>query len=169
LLKNFDAYDFAALGGAAAVPAIRTMTHWLWRRRLDWIGVFAVLGFAVEFAVAGLLGGNTFMLKTRAAILTGPLGVVLLLSALIRKPLLVALLQLIRPSALLQSGALDRLSNDPAARRKVSLAFAILGAVLAVHATIAISLAIVLPAEAFLVASKAVNWTVVGLALGSLW
>lgn len=169
LLVHFGESDFVALAGAAAIPALWTIAMWLWRRRVDWIGMVAVLGFAIELAIAALLGGNSFLLKTRAAVLTGPLGLVLLVSALIGKPLLVPLLQLVRPAALVRSGALERLSSDPAARRRASLATAILGAVLFVHASIAIALALILPTETFLVASKAANWALAGVALGLLW
>jgi intracellular septation protein A len=169
LLIHFGVSDFMALAAAAAIPAVWTVGLWLWRRRLDWIGLFAVLVLAVELAVAALLGGNTFLLKTRAAVLTGPLGIVLLVSALIGRPLLLPLLQWMRPAAMERSGALARLSHDAAAHRKIAQATAVLGAVLFVHAAIAITLALTLSSESFLIASKAANWIFVGIAVGALW
>jgi uncharacterized membrane protein len=168
LLIRLGVADFAALAGAAAIPAIWTIAHWLWRRRVEWIGLFAVLGFAIELAVAALLGGNSLLLKTHAAVLTGPLGLVLLASAWIGRPLLLPLLQRARPETLARSGALARLSSDPAAKRRLSLATAIIGAVLAVHAAVVIALACALPTASFLLVSKAANWILGGAAIGLL-
>ncbi|MGB6535408.1 MAG: VC0807 family protein [Xanthobacteraceae bacterium] len=168
LLTHLRAGDFAALAGAAAVPALWTMALWLWRRRVDWIGLFAFVLFAVELVVAALLGGNELLLKTRAAVLTGPLGLVLLVSALIGRPLLLPILRWRRPAAMVRSGALDRLAHDPAAHRRVVQATAIVGAVLFVHAALEIALALSLPTESFLIASKAANWTLAAVAIGLL-
>lgn len=169
LLRNAGFSDFRALAVGTAIPISSTIGQWLWSRRIDWIGIAAVLGFATEVAIAGWLGGNTFLLKTRAAVLTGPAGVVLLASAALRRPLLVPLLRLLRPPVLARSGALERLSNDPVARRRVNLATALLGAILAVHAAVTIGLALLLPTGSFLLASKAVNWTLGGAAIVAVW
>ena len=53
LLRPLLASDIVALAFAAAVPALRTLALWVWRRRVDWIGLHAVLGFGL--ALAGYL------------------------------------------------------------------------------------------------------------------
>jgi hypothetical protein len=164
LLIHYGASDVEALAAGTAIPSIWTVVFWIWRRHVDWIGLFAVLGFAIEFTVAVFLGGSSFLLKTRGAVLTGPIGVVLLTSALIGKPLLIPILRLIRPADLVRPGVMDRLSG-PEAHRKISLATAIFGLVLASHAAIGISLALVLPTETFLIASKIANWALAGIAV----
>jgi len=169
MLRHGGVDDFRALAAGAAIPLASTVGQWLWRRRIDWIGVAAVVGFATEVAIAALLGGNTFLLKTRAAVLTGPAGLVLLASAAAGRPLLVPLLRLLRPAAPVRSGALQRISHDPAARRRITIATALVGAVLAVHAALAITLALLLPSEAFLLVSKGANWTLAGVALAAMW
>jgi hypothetical protein len=169
LLIHLGFGDFAALASGAAIPLLWTIALWLVRRHVDWIGLIAILAFAVEFAVAAFFGGNSFLLKTRAAVLTGPFGLVLLGSALVGKPLLLPLLQRAWPAAMERSGVLARLSSDAAARRRITQATALVGAVLAIHAAIEITLALTLPSGSFLIASKAANWTLVGIALGLLW
>jgi ABC-type uncharacterized transport system permease subunit len=76
---------------------------------------------------------------------------------------------LLRPPVLARSGALEKLANDPRARLRITIATAIIGAVMTVHAAIAITLAILPSTEAFLLASKAVNWTLAGAALAAVW
>jgi len=94
---------------------------------------------------------------------------VLLASAALGRPLLLPLLRLLRPPALVRSGALQKLSHDPVARRRITLATALVGTILAVHGALAIALALTLPTEAFLLTSKAVNWTLAGLVLAAAW
>jgi hypothetical protein len=154
---------FVALAAAAGVPAVWTAAVFVWRRRVDWIGLVSVLAFAVEAAIAALLGGSTLMLEIRGAVLTGPFGLVLIVSALIDKPLLVPILRLIRPEAVTQ------LAAGPAMHSKTRWATAIVGAALAVHATATLVLALSLPTGAFLIASRIANWTLAGIGLALLW
>jgi hypothetical protein len=57
-----------------AVPAVRTIAQWVWRRRVDWVGVLAVLGFAVSLVASippfswaiALAGGAVHTIGSRA-------------------------------------------------------------------------------------------------------
>ena len=88
LLRPLLASDAAALAIAAAIPALRTLALWFFRRRVDWIGAHAVLGFGLALALTVLLAGDVFLLKVHGPLLIGILGLVLLVSVVIRKPLL---------------------------------------------------------------------------------
>src|SRR5919205_1145456 len=93
LVHPLLATDASALAIAGAVPALRTLTLWLWRRRVDYIGVYAIVGFAIACAAAALSGGNGFLLKVHGSLLSGTIGVVCLLSVLIGQPVLLSFLQ----------------------------------------------------------------------------
>jgi hypothetical protein len=95
------------------IAADYTMALWIWRRRVDWIGVHAVLGFAMACAISALLGGNALLLKVHGSLLTGTVGLVLLISVVVGRPLLLPLLQAFMHSDLKQSSALEkRASNE---------------------------------------------------------
>jgi hypothetical protein len=169
LLNHLGIDDFVALGSAAAIPASWTALHLAWRGRIEWIGVFAVLGFLFQLVFGMLLGGSTFLLKTKASVLTGPIGLVLLISAALDKPLLVPVLRLLGPAELQNSGVLEKLSSDRLLRRRITGATIILGGVLVLHAASAIVFALTLSTTTFLIVSKLFNWSLIGAALGVVW
>ena len=53
-----------ALVAGAAVPVAYTAGIWLWRRRLDAIGVFAIVCFAIGLLLVVATGGNELVFKT---------------------------------------------------------------------------------------------------------
>lgn len=53
LLRSIYSNDAVALAIAGAIPAVRTLTILIWRRRVDWIGVLGVLGLTIGFTVCG--------------------------------------------------------------------------------------------------------------------
>jgi MFS family permease len=161
LLRFLGATDLVGLAVAAAIPVLGTFASWIRRRRVDLIGALAALGFAIALAGAILLGGNTLLLKTHALLLTGPFGLVLLVSALIGKPLLLPVVQLLIPTKLARSGVLEKISSNPAARRKITIASIAIGLVLVGHAVLEVSLAMALPTNTFLIVSKVFTWTTI--------
>lgn len=94
LLRPQVGSDAAALAIAGAIPAAWTLARLAWRRRVDPIGGLAVVGFGIALLLAALSGGDALLLKVREAPLTGAIGVVFLLSAAVRRPLLPGLLRL---------------------------------------------------------------------------
>src|SRR5699024_8219513 len=61
-------------GGSAGVPA--------WLRRVDPVGALSLVAFGVAALALWLSGGNPLMVKLQDAIVTGPVGVALIVSTL---------------------------------------------------------------------------------------
>jgi hypothetical protein len=149
--------DVAALAIGAAVPAVLTGAELAWRRRLDPIGTVALLGFAVVLAVFALTGGDPLVVKLHDAVLTGPLGIVLLASAAVRRPLLVVAWRLLR-------------RGRPAPPRRVlATATVLAGAVMTVHAALVLVLALALPTAVFLAVARPVGWAVIAIGVLIGW
>jgi hypothetical protein len=163
--------DAAALAVAGAIPAVRTIA--LWRRRVDWIGVYAVLGFAVALALYTFLGGNALLLKIHGALLTGTLGLVLLASAALKRPLLLAVFQAFGPSDSNGASLFDSAALDPASRARiaarVTFSTTVIGLVLAADAVVHVILALTLSTDAYLGLARVTSLAIVGSGVALLW
>ncbi len=162
LLRPLFADDIVPLAIAGAVPVVRTVALWLVRRRVDWIGLYATVGWLVAVAVSALSGGNELFLKIHDQLLTGTVGLVLLLSAITDRPLLLPLIQIIKPEIIQRPG-------NPALHRRTVLVTALLGLLLFGNAAVRVILAITLPTDSFLVLSRAATVGVLGGALALRW
>ncbi len=158
LLRSVFTSDATALALAGAVPTVRTMALWVMRRRVDWIGLYAILGFAIGVAVLVLSSGNELLLKIHDQLLIGTVGFVLLVSALFNKPLLVPLVQLFSQSQLEQA-------RSPS----ISIATGSFGLILLGNAIAHVVMALTLPTETFLVMSRMVTFVLLGSALALSW
>lgn len=79
--------DLLALTIGAAIPAVVTLGTYLFRRRVNVIGLISVVGFAIGLAVSVFTGGNELAIKLHEPALTGLAGLILLGSAAIGRPL----------------------------------------------------------------------------------
>ncbi|MEV8607560.1 VC0807 family protein [Amycolatopsis sp. NPDC051373] len=154
LLKPVVGSEVVALAISAAIPLLVTVGEFAVRRRLDPVGVVAIAGFVVMLVVLGLTGGNELVLKLQEAVLTGPVGLVLIGSAVIGKPLL-----------LLVHRFTGRPAPEPAQRRGITVMTAMIGGMLTVHAAVLLVLAIALPTATFLAEGKPVGYAVIGAGL----
>jgi hypothetical protein len=153
--------DAVALALAMAVPVVCTIGVFVWRRRVDAVGAIAVIAYAVALIVVLLSGGDPFVLKLQEAVVTGPLGLVFLLSASIRRPVL-----------LLTARLLNRRGSQPASaeaerrRRHASTVLTtIIGGTFVVHAFALTVLALVLSTAEALALSRLVGLSIIGLGL----
>lgn len=169
LVHPLFANDAIALAIAGTVPAIRTLVVWVIRRRIDWIGALAVLGFALAFAVSALLNGNALLLKVHGSLLTGTIGLVLLVSAVIGRPLLFPLMQVFARNNPELSNAPGKRANNTESSKRITLVTALIGLVLLVDAIAHIILALTLPTSTFLALSRVTNWVVLGGGLAIVW
>jgi high-affinity Fe2+/Pb2+ permease len=153
--------DIAALAVACAIPVLYTIGTFAIRRRFDPIGVVAVAGFAVALGLALVSGGNQLVLKLQDALLTGPIGLVCLISVVVGRPLHAVLL------------ALAARRNPRLAltfhRRASMIITAVLGATLVVHALVLLALALTLPTSTYLALARPVGLTVVAAGLGGMF
>jgi hypothetical protein len=171
LLRPLLASDAYALAIAGAIPAVRTVALWIGRRRIDWIGAYAVLGFAIALAVTAFLAGNAFLLKVHGSLLTGTIGLVLLVSVAIRRPLLEPLFQAFTHGAEGQH-VLERASIDSASSKRIAERIPIITTVFGLaffgDALAHIILALTLPTATFLVLSRLVTIAILGGGVASL-
>jgi hypothetical protein len=159
--------DLVAFALPAAIPVLRATFWWIWKRRIEWIAVFASLGFALGLLGTWLLNGNPLFLKAHGVLLTGPLGLTLLVSAMIGRPLLFFIIRLIRPEQWVDQENRQTFARNPLTRRKATMLTVGIGLLLTIHAVVELTLALTLPTATFLLMSKVVGWSViiVGLAL----
>lgn len=150
LLRPHVSSDAVALAIALAVPVVGTIGMFAWRRRVDVIGVAAVVAYGIALVVLVLSGGNAFVLKLQEAVVTGPLGLVLLGSVAFRRPLLHVLLKLAGKEL-------------PGGGRAATVLTAILGTTMVLHAAALTVLALVLPTSGVLAVSRIVGIGIIGL------
>jgi hypothetical protein len=171
-LRPLLASDVVALAIAAAIPALRTLVLWVWRRRVDWIGAYAVLGFGLTLALTILLAGNGFLLKVHSSLLIGILGLVLLVSVVIRKPLLEPVLRAFERTSPQGSSVLDRASIDPAGRMppsgRISFITTVVGLAFLGDALAHVVLALTVPTATYLALSRLVTIALLGCGAGFL-
>ncbi len=169
LVRPLLANDASALAIAGAIPAVRTVALWLWRRRVDWIGVHAVVGFAIAGAAAALSGGNSFLLKVHGSLLTGTIGAVCLISVVIRRPVLLPVLQAFAPSDRPASSAGATETSSTASQRSSAVVTAVIGCACLGDAVAHIILALTVPTGTFLIVSRVVTWSILGSGAALLW
>ena len=171
LLRPLLASDAYALAIAGAIPAVRTMALWIGRRRFDLIGAYAVLGFAIALAVTAFLAGNAFLLKIHGSLVTGTIGLVLLISVVVRKPLLEPLFQGFTRGAE-GSSILERESIDSASRQRIAQRIPIITTMIGLaffgDALAHVILALTLPTATFLVLSRLATIVILGGGVASL-
>jgi hypothetical protein len=161
VLEHIGLSSLNALAISGAIPVVHTIALGISQRKLNWIGIISAIGFLVEYVSALWLGGNTLFLKINDLLLTGPLGAVLLISALAGKPLLLLVGRLVASD---QSAPTGR-PSDPASRKHVTRVTAGLGLLLIAHAALGIVLAVILPTTTFLVVSKILTWSLLAIAI----
>jgi hypothetical protein len=164
LLRPHVASVVEALAIAAAIPVAVTLAKLAWRRRLDPVGVFSAISFALGVLVAWLSGGSPLAIELHEPVATGIIGLACLASVAVRRPLhLVVLRYLARtnPQA-------ARIASDPESRRTGGVATVIIGATFLAHAAAITALALTEPAGTFLALQHPVGLPVFAVGLAAL-
>ena len=142
--------DAAALAIAGTVPAAYAIVALMVRRRVELWAVLTAVGFALGCLASLLAGGSSLPLKLHEAAVTFVAGVVLLVTALVRRPLPVG-----------------RVLKVPQATRAVDAALSVMvGGFLVVHALLHLALALTLSTAAHLTAGRVISWAT--LAVGAM-
>lgn len=161
LLRSAVGSDVVALGIGAAIPVLVTAVEFVWRRRVDPIGVVAIVAFALVLVVLALTGGDPLILELHDAVLTGPLGLVFLGSVAVRKPLLLVVRRLLAARSTQSPNTLSTADE----RAALSTLTALIGVILLVHALLILVLALTLPIPTFLAVGRPIGWVVIALGL----
>lgn len=86
LLPDFPKTSILPLLGASLVPVISNVFNFVRRRSFDVVGIIVLIGLLAGLAGAAFGGGQRLLL-VRESFITGVLGIVLIVSGLLRKPL----------------------------------------------------------------------------------
>ncbi len=161
LARPYFASDVTALIIAAVIPLLVTVVGFLVRRKVDMVGAISVVGFVVAVALQLITGdGDGLIVKVQGVIITGPIGVLLLLSALIGRPLVAVIFNYIarrNPERRLPS------------RHQSMVITLILGTMFTLHTVVAVALALTLSTPVFLVVSNPVGWAILAVGLLSIF
>jgi hypothetical protein len=147
LARSYVDSDVVALAISAVVPAVVTVVAAAWRRQVRLLGALAVVGVGVALAATAVTGGSSLPLKLYRPLVTGVVGLVVLLSALLRRPLLVPVLDRLA----------GRLPVIRLSRRTATVVTVIIGVSFLVEALATVSLALTMSTGAFLIASRLVR------------
>ena len=156
--------DLTALVAGAAIPVAYTVGVLVWRRRLDAIGVVAIVCFVVGLLLALVTGGNELAFKLREDIWTGPAGLACLISVAVRRPLFSVVFRF----AGRRNPQLAGRADDPQVRRLMTVTTAVIGVILLVHALVMVALALTTSTTNYLAVSRPLSLTIVGGGLAAL-
>jgi pimeloyl-ACP methyl ester carboxylesterase len=140
---------------SGAIPVGEVLVRLIWRRRLDPIGMLAVVGFGVSLLISTLLGGDPLVLKLRDAPILGAIGLAGLVSVAVQRPLLSGVLRLFRVRVKI-------------GYRRSMFITSIAGTALVLNAVVRILLAFALPTTVFLSVDHFVSWGILGAGLVAL-
>jgi len=152
LARPYVSSDAAALAIGALFPAAWTVLRLIVRRRLEPLGAISLSALSVALLIALLSGGNSLLLKLQEAPLTGALGLAMLVSVVVRRPLLTELLRIA-----------GRQISIPFARARFITA--IFGATLVAEALVRLGLALTLDTSTFVEVHRPVSWAIWGIGL----
>lgn len=164
LARHAGLADATSLAVAALPPGLAVVAEWLWRRRLNIIGMIVLVGILLGLGAVLVLHGNELLLKMRESVVTGTFGLVCLVTLVI--PIRPAMFYVGQALA----GAGDRLRRqefaalwaEERARRTFTILTAAWGAGLVAEAGVRALLAVELSTGSFLTLSPVVGWVVIG-------
>lgn len=166
LLRPHVRSDLVALVIGAAVPVAYTTVVLLVRRRLDPVGIVAIVCFCLGLLFAIAAGGNELLFKLREDMWTGALGLAAVISVALHRPLLYLALQL---AGRRNTRIAERIAR-PQARRITTVTTLVVGAILLVHALAMVVLALTTSTTTFLVISRPITWVIIiGGLIPLLW
>ncbi|MGH2884107.1 MAG: VC0807 family protein [Solirubrobacteraceae bacterium] len=160
LLRQIVGKDTEALAITAALPTTWVVIMFLWRRQVEWIGVLVVAIFLVVMVLTVVSGGSSLPLKLRNAGFAGVLGLICVISVLVRRPLAILLLQIrARRDPELADG-LARMSHNKPLFRTLAVITALVGITLLVSAAVQTILALTLSTTEFVGSTPVVRWII---------
>lgn len=164
LIRSHVDSDVTALAIAMAVPVVGTLGGFAVRRRLDPVGAVAVVAFGIALIVLALSGGNPLVLKLQEAVVTGPLGVVLLVSVAIGRPAHLLIFRVLARRDPARAAGLD----DRRRHHTATVVTTLLGTTLVLHALVLLLLALSLPTGTYLAASRPAGLAIVAVGVAAL-
>lgn len=152
-LRTFfnDAY---ALIASSVIPILRTIYVLIRRKKVDIIAIVSIIGFIVSLAIFKFAGGNLLSVKLYHVVITGIIGLVMLISAAINKPVLAALVKKRLTVAQLENQRM---------MKKISFYNTIVGLIFLLDAILHVIMASFMSTDEYVVYSKIVTIALVGI------
>lgn len=148
---------------AAVVPAVWSLVQLAWKRKVDAMTVLALAGIALSL-VAVALGGTPKTLLLRDSLITGIIGLVLVGSAVIRRPLFLAMVRAAAGSMNERArDAIEAFAEQPEFRGAMNVASVYCGVLAIVETIVMVALVEKLPSDQFLLVRPFVRYTTAGL------
>ncbi|MBL4931737.1 VC0807 family protein [Clostridium paridis] len=151
LLSKVFTTETIPLAIASAFPTIRTTILFLWKGKIDWIGIVVAFGIIVAVISSIIFGGATLPLKLVHPIIFSIIGIAFIISVLIGKPLIVYIIKFLNKG----NAELIKSKHD---YKKFNLITGVYGGIFLVGSIIHIALAIILPTSTYLVISHFISW-----------
>ena len=164
LCRHLGVPDSAALALSSIPPALSVLGSWAWRRRLDPIGLIALVSIGAGLAAMATLHGNELMLKIRESVVTGLFGVLCLLTLVLPvKPAMFVMGRALTAGAdRSRLDEFDALWEAAEARRIFVVLTTVWGVALVLEAAVRAVLALTLATGPFLAVTPVVGWSVIG-------
>jgi hypothetical protein len=141
-----------ALGIAGAIPVVYSIVLAAVRRRIDPLALVTAIGFSLACVASVVAGGSSLPLKLNEAAITFGIGLVMLVSIVIGRPL---------PAG--------RILRIPSATKAIDSALgAMIGGFLVLHALLHFILAVSLSTSSYLVVSRVADWGTIAIGLLAL-
>jgi len=135
--------------------------------------MFFVLGFAIVLGISIFLNGNKLLLEIHGTLLTGVIGLVLLVSAALRKPLLLPFFKVLGQNTHRGTSLFERSASSQPDRvridHRISVTTTVIGLALLANMMVHVVLALTLPSAAYLGISHIATWAILGSGLALLW
>lgn len=158
-----------AIGSATGALAITEGATAAWllavavaRRRVDPVAVLSTVTVGIALAVFALSGGDPLALKLRRGAVTGTIGIALLATVAIGRPLLIVLVERVARLNPQRRPEIEARLADPRRRRALTTLTAIVGATLSLDGATQIALALIVPTGSFVADSTAARIAVLG-------
>jgi hypothetical protein len=154
-----------ALAITDAIPVLWLIAFGIWRRRIEPVGLVAVVVFAIALVATIAFGGSSLPLELRRAVFPGAVGLACLISIAAGHPLLLVVSTRALRARPEQAGV-DRPDLDsPGARRSLTIVTAIFGVTFVADAAAQIVLALTVSTATFGVVARIASYVIIGSGL----
>lgn len=163
LLRPHVGADWEALAIGGAVPAAWVLGRLAVTRKVDWVAVASVVILGATVVVSLALGGSSLPIKLRDSIITGGIGLACIVSIMMNRPLLIALIHMRTHRNPEIASKVDRALNEPARHRRLTVATGLFGITFLADAVARAILAVALSTSTFLAVSGVASWVIIAI------
>jgi hypothetical protein len=168
LVRSRTADDTTALAIAWLIPVAWTLFNSVRRRRVDPIGMIAVVGYGIALTVTVWFGTGDLPLKLHHGVVVGILGFICLGSIVVRRPILVLIVRRRITAVASRAGGGSVVLGEKLTQR-LTIATFVLGMLAVANSALQVVLAFALSTGDFLLATTILHGLTIVLVLGTLY